>query len=798
MVQEEVKCYHCGTSCEEEVIEKDEKSFCCNGCKTVYEILSENNLEDFYAIEGTDSRKRVGTTPARFDYLDLPEVQEKLVEFSEGDSRLVSFHLPAIHCSSCVWLLERLHLLHPGVRQAQVNFQKRTARVSFDISELKLSDLAYLLSSIGYEPRINLAGLENKDKSSDKSLLYKLGVAGFAFGNIMLLSLPEYFGTHSPELDAFAPFFRYISLVLSLPVLLYSSLDYYTSAWKGLRKKHLNIDVPIALGIVVLFVRSVYEIAVLDMPGYFDSLAGLLFFLLLGKWFQRRTYDALSFDRDYKSYFPIAVTRLIGEAEVQTPIYDLKVGDLIRIRNEELIPADAILRSKTALIDSSFVTGESLAVEKQCGDKIFAGGKQKGESIELEIIKPVDQSYLTELWNHNIFQKEKGSTFKSITDKVSENFTYGLLFIATIGFIAWSFVDIPTAFYVLTAVLIVACPCALALAAPFTLGNSLLIFGKNKFYAKSADTIENMADVDTLVFDKTGTITAAENYSIAYQGKPLTPAQRAAVRGTVQHSNHPLSRQLYRHLNQELAAPVVDFEEVPGSGLLANTSEGAVKIGSGKWMDNRILSNKLETRVYIAFDGIVQGYYTFKNVYRDGMQQVFNHLSNTGFQLNVLSGDHEGEKNTLQTMMGLKTPLVFNQSPEDKLNFIAALQPGKNVMMLGDGLNDAGALQQANVGLAVADDVHAFTPACDGIVDAKALHLLPSFLKFSKDAMGTIRKSFVISFLYNVIGLSFALAGVLTPVYCAILMPISSISVVAFVTFDTRRIAKRNGLVVNN
>jgi P-type Cu+ transporter len=785
-------CYHCGNDLAGADIKNAEKAFCCEGCKTVFEILESNDLESFYDQQGGRLKP---VSDADFAYLDLPEVADKLLTFANQDYSIVQLHLPAIHCSSCIWLLERLSQLHSGIRTCQVNFQNRTARIAFHPNEISLSQVANLLTSIGYKPHLNLAGLDATEKKGlDKTLLYQLGVAGFAFGNIMLLSLPEYFNMDSPELDDMAPFFRVLSLLLSLPVLLYSSQPYYKSAWAGIRNSILNIDVPIALGIIVLFLRSVYEIWFLNMPGYFDSLAGLLFFLLLGKWFQRRTYEALSFDRDYKSYFPIAITRISEAQEEQVPIYKLEVGDIIRIRNEELIPADGVLKKGVARIDASFVTGESLPVNYKIGDKVFAGGRQKGASIEIEITRPVDQSYLTALWNEGIFEKHHALPFQGITDVVSKNFTKGLLIISLIGFIAWAFVDIPTAFYVFTAVLIVACPCALALAAPFTLGNGLLILGRNGFYARGADTIENLARIDAIVFDKTGTLTRSDKHQIVAHGVPESVGILQAIRGMVRHSNHPLSRQLHEYLSDYQASEVFDFEEISGQGIRATTPIGHLRLGSADFCGFSSVEKQEETRVYLNIDGYPNGFFKFSNVYRKGLKEVASHLKNAGYTLNVLSGDHAGEATALRELLGSDTEMAFRKSPKEKLAFIDTLGTTRKVLMAGDGLNDAGALKRADVGLAVSEDIHAFSPACDAIIDAKSFEKLPAFLMFAKESMRTIRTSFIISLLYNVVGLSFALAGMLTPVYCAILMPLSSISVVGFVTLDVRKKARKIGL----
>ena len=309
----------------------------------------------------------------------------------------------------------------------------------------------------------------------------------------------------------------------SLPVVFYAGADYFISAYKGLRSKLLNIDVPIALGIAVLFIRSTVEI-IFDLgSGFFDSLTGLVFFLLLGKFFQQKTYTFLSFERDYKSYFPIAVTKIsseIGEHPIQ--VYDIKKGDRLLIRNEELIPVDGILINGKARIDYSFVTGESETVSKQSGDKLFAGGKQTSGVIEMEAIKSVEQSYLTQLWSNDVFSKNKEDGFTTLTNKISKRFTIAVLSIAFIATTFWLFVDASKAMNVFTAVLIIACPCAIALSAPFTFGNLLRIFGKLKFYVKNASVIEQLAAINTIIFDKTGTITSNKKSTANYDGVALT------------------------------------------------------------------------------------------------------------------------------------------------------------------------------------------------------------------------------------------------------------------------------------
>ncbi|MDO9260962.1 MAG: heavy metal translocating P-type ATPase metal-binding domain-containing protein, partial [Flavobacteriaceae bacterium] len=498
------KCFHCGLETKEKGYIIEEKIFCCNGCKTVFEILNQHELHCYYDFEQSP-----GVIPKelknKYNYLDSPEIVEKILDFYDGTTCVVEFYIPNIHCSSCIWVLENLDRFNAGIKNSLVNFPLKTLRVTYKVSEISLKQLVEFIASIGYEPQISLEDAIGTKKKVSNTLIYKLSVAAFVFGNVMLLSFPEYFEIEEYWLERYKNVFRYLNFVMILPIVFYSATDYYISAYKGLKSRMLNIDVPITLGIIALFLRSVYEIVFDVGPGYFDSIAGLLFFLLLGKFFQQRTYNYLSFERDFKSYFPIAVTAITKDGEeISKQIQHLKLGDRILIRNEELVPVDGIMMNGEATLDYSFVTGESYPIKKESGEKIFAGGKQLSGIFEMEVIHEVSQSYLTQLWSNTIFQKNTHKTIKTHIDKVSKYFTIVVLTIAFGSGLFWYFADVSKAIFVFTAVLIITCPCALALVSPFSLGNILRIFGQKQFYLKNAQVIEQLTKIDTIIFDKTG------------------------------------------------------------------------------------------------------------------------------------------------------------------------------------------------------------------------------------------------------------------------------------------------------
>ena len=776
-------CAHCGEACRrEERLVHEGAVFCCAGCRTVYSLLQAHGLTDFYALDERAGRSQRGADKHDYDWLEVEELARRLLGYHDAQRWVVRLELPAIHCMSCVWLLERLPQLLPGVRSCTLDVTRKQATIDFDPRQLSLAEVARTLARFGYPPRIHGAGGEPAAAAvADHELLYRIGVAGFCFGNTMLLSFPEYLGLGADAGEhLFGKGIALLLLGLSLPVLLYAGAGFFRDAWRGLRAGRVTIDVPIALGMAALTLRSYYELATATGPGYLDSLAGLVFFLLLGRWFQGYTFARLRFDRDYHDYFPLGAYRLREDDSLEAVAsQSLVAGDRILVKPGQLIPTDGELLSEAREIDYSFVTGEAEPQRVAPGAAVFAGGRATDRALRITVTQPADQSYLLQLW-----RGPSGEATAEVqpAQRLVRGFTLVILLLAVGTFGYWYRIDPATAYRAATAVLIIACPCALALAMPFAYGTLQRLLGRAGWYLRSAGVLQRLGEVATFAFDKTGTLIGQESGG----GRLITTQADAdalgVLLGMAGQSTHPRSLALRDELAAVGVRPatVAEVIETPGGGIAADYRGQRYRIGQ---------------RAYCGLGPVDGATYAVagdreiallrppsRPVLREGMAEALRSLTDRGRAVYLLSGDHPPALPFWDEYLPAER-CHFDLSPFAKQAFVKERQTGgERLLMVGDGLNDAGALRAAHIGLAVAESDNSFSPACDGIVAARQLAALPRVLGAARRVRGVTRLCYAFALLYNLIGLWYAVTGTLSPVVAAVLMPLSSLTIVGLAT----------------
>jgi Cu+-exporting ATPase len=478
------------------------------------------------------------------------------------------------------------------------------------------------------------------------------------------------------------------------------------------------------------------------------------------------------------------------QKEKSIPINEIQIGDEILLKPGEIIPVDAEVLMRSAILDYSFVTGESRAVVSKKGAQVFAGAKVKNRTLRVKATKSLNQSYLIQLWN----QKEEGASTPgknlSMADRLSRYFTPVVLLISIFSGTFWAWADSSKVIEVMAAVLIVACPCALALSGPFVLGNMLRYLGRIGFYIKNTHALLRITATDHWVFDKTGTLTEINNEFISFKGiQPLREWEKEGICALVYTSNHPLSRAIFSHLKPTRWLREIEVKQYIGYGLEGVIEGRVFQLGSKAFIGDTVLEEESHSAVHLSIDGKHRGCFEIEQIFRKNINNLFNKLQKR--PLSILSGDGPYEAEFLKEITPPQTKLLFDQNPFDKINYIKKLKKKHQVLMFGDGLNDAGALRESDAGIAISNETHLFTPACDAILMGNRISRFPEIFETLKKSILLVRLSFVFSLIYNLLGISIAALGYLTPIIAAILMPLSSVSVVLFATLSTALLYKR-------
>lgn len=763
------QCLHCGTETSHPIVQEG-KPFCCQGCSQVYHFLKNHQLLNYYEVDENTPQKVDSNDFQSFELLKQQAFCQAYISYQDDKNITFSWHLPAIHCRACVWLLEKLPEIEEGLYSCKVDLMRKSVQISLDPQTTNLYQIAQSLKAIGYSPDLKTNSTQLQSESHSKDEWLQIGVAGFCFGNVMLFSFPEYLGGKDLG-EGFETLFRTLNLILSLPVLLYCAKNILVSGLKATRFNSFGVDTPISLGIVTLFAYSCYEVFNQSGSGYFDSLCGLVFFLLLGRSFQRKNFQNLVFEKDEHRFFPLSVQALENDIHKEIPLNELQPNQMYKIKHGAMIPTDSKLIKGDAALDYRLVTGESDLKIPEPGSTIYAGGLQQKGELTLKAIKKVSDSSLAKLWENA--SDLKAPKFEAFLDKTGRVFTIVIISLALLTLYLWKEHSIGKGIELACAVLIIACPCALALSAPLSLGAALRQFSKRGCYIRSAQIIEVMSQCDSIIFDKTGTLTKIDNSEGTF--KNCDQKVHEMARSLAKHSNHPVSCSIYQ-TGTAADLPVTKFQSFTNCGIEGWIEERYIKIGKGSWAIPEDASMKDAT--VIVIDGKLADVFEKRVVWR---QEILNKIPGILPQKNLylLSGDHNQDKATLQSHFAEEN-MHFEQTPQDKANFVKSLQQkGHVVAMIGDGINDALALRAADIGITIPIGSGQFTPSSDIIIPENHFIDLSKYLSYSRKSLQVIMIGVTVSLFYNCLGISAAMSGWVSPLFSAILMPISSLTVVS-------------------
>lgn len=769
-------CYHCGADCPNDTIRADEHVFCCQGCLGVYELLRSHDACTYYDVEDHPGQRPDGLQEARFDGLDAASGL-RAPDTAPGRS-MFTVQLPDMHCASCVWLLERLSRFDTGIISSRVDLLSRALTVDYRTGQTTPSKIAMLLTSLGYPPVV-VTDTERQDgqRRSRRRLTTQLGVAGFAAGNVMMIGLSKYVagpGGLSSDVDLTL---RVIEIALSLPVLFFCAQPWLRSAFGSLRKGVVNLDVPVSVGILTIFLRSMVDILVFHSEGFLDSFTGLVFFLLIGRLFQQRAFEALEFDRSMRSFFPLSATVLRRGRQQEVAIEDLSVGDTIVVRNSEVIPADSVLLRTGAVVDYAYLTGESEPLECAPGAMLFAGGRIMGRSAELNVVKPSTSSYMASLWSRQDIHTQRRS-LSWTSERFGLTFTASVLAVAIVAALAW-LPDVGMSLSVFSSVLIIACPCALTLAMPITFGTAMTMLSRRGIFLKNVAALGELQRVTHVVFDKTGTLTSPEQAE--YVGEDLAPSLRMAFSSMARHSTHPMSRAIARQ-SPWTDVPIADVEEIPGKGLTCRLGERKLALGSVGLADVPMTDVTIDVNrsgAMAIIDGRAVGRFVMRHVLRSGAREMIQRLGRRSISTSVISGDGPDSGAALEGVFSAGD-LHMSATPEQKVAYVQHVQRrGGHVLMVGDGLNDIAAMAAANVSVAVSNGASRIVPACDVMIDADHIGELDHMLQYATAQNRVVGAAFWFTMIYNALGFTLACSGHLSAVITAIMMPISSLLVIA-------------------
>jgi len=792
----ECLCAHCALPVPAGlVVDGVEHQFCCDGCATVYEILHSNGLTAYYELRDEAEGRPAATTAHAYREYDDPAFAERFVVAEPSGDASIELYLEGVHCVACLWLIERLPELASGVREARLDIARSVVHLRWGPDEVPLSVVARWLDRLGYPPHpYRATSLQEARKREDRRWLMRMAVAGATAGNIMLMSFALYSGAFFGMAARYEQFFRYGSMLLALPAVFWAGAPFLRGAVNALRTRTAQMDLPIALGILVGFASGVVNTLRGAGDIYFDSVATLIFLLLVGRRLQQRQQRIAADAAELKHALTPLHARRVEEGRndvVDIPVMAIVTGDLLEVHPGESFPADGIVEEGESQVDAAVLTGESRSVDVGRGDEVHAGTVNLSGLVRMRAEKAGLETRVGQLMEAVEEAARRRAPVMSLADRISGWFVAIVVALALLVFVGWSTVSLSEGVDRAIALLIVSCPCALGLATPLAIAAALGRAARAGILIKGGDVLERLNRPCTFYFDKTGTLTEGGFRVWAWYHRPGTEAATLAARvaGIERHATHPLARALVAHAPEGPEAISPDrIEHVMGKGLIARLDDGQWRVGAPAWVlagarEDSWCRRKLDevveagaTPVLVSCADRVLAVIGLSDELRPDALSSLVALRAWGHEVEVLSGDHAGAVRRTAERLGVARARG-GATPEDKLAIIEASE--RPAVMVGDGVNDAGALSSAAVGVAVHGGAEASLAAADVFITRDGVEPVVELVRGARRTMRVIRRNLVFSLVYNVVGVTLAATGVIGPLGAAALMPLSSLTVVA-------------------
>jgi Cu2+-exporting ATPase len=797
-------CYHCGLDLQVEstfsaVIGDSEKSFCCHGCQTVCETIHDAGLASFYQKA---PESQILTPPAEdFEYsdtsfYDIEEIQADYVN-QQGEVNHIDLLVDNIHCAACVWLIEKSLNGQEGVEEAHVNFTTKRLKVAWRPQDLKLSKIFKLLQQIGYQATpFDSDEAEQQEIASHKQLVYRMAFAGFAMMNMLWVSIALYTGADQGE---FKMWFYWISFIIATPTFLYAGYPFIKQGLGGLARRQLTMDLPIAIGATVTYSYSTYVLLTPSSTGhiYFDTVVNFLFVILVGRYLEAAARrKALSETHRLMTLQPKLAT-LIEEGESHViSIKKVREGDIVLVKPGASIPVDGNVISGESAVDESMLTGESIPIVKTVGERVIAGSINTEGALKVQVEQVLNQTALAKMLSLMTQAQQDKAPIQALADKVVPWFVLVTLSLAIVTFLIWYQVDVEKALLAATSVLIITCPCALGLATPMSMAVATGVAAKTGVILKNGMALQQLARVNHIIFDKTGTLTQGK-LSLCYSepSRSLTQEKLLQIAASIEsYSEHPIATAIVNEAKKQniTLQAITNFKTFPGKGVSANIQRQHYHIGTQNYIEELgvelapqwlEISRKCEqeaiSTILVVEDNKVSGMMGFRDKLRTDASLTVDTLRNERLFVEVLSGDKEPVVKAVIKGLG-DVNYQAELLPEHKVRVIKARQQQEKVIaMIGDGINDAAALTQADVGIAMSSGVGMAVEGADIVLSQNKLTSLLDVKQLADKTIAVIKQNLMLSLSYNVIMVPLAMMAIINPLVAAVTMPISSLLVIA-------------------